>query len=61
MSGSPRADAGRSADLKEAPTIISASSRADFSRGLHVATTFPERRIVALWQRSRISSSLCEM
>ena len=46
---------------KLAPTIISASSRADFSAGVQVSTFLPSLRIVAVSQRLRISSSLCEM
>ena len=46
---------------KLAPTIISASSRADVSLGVQVATFLPKRRIVAVSQSVRISSSLCEI
>ena len=40
------------------PTIISASSRAVFSRGVQLPTTLPRLRIVAPSHRLRISSSL---
>ena len=49
------------AEFSVPPTIISASSRADFSRGSQVATFLPPRRIVAVSHSVRISSSLCEI
>ncbi len=49
----------RSATLS--PTIISASSAAETSRGLAEAMRLPPRRMVAAPQSARTSSSLCEM
>ncbi len=57
----PLALALRAGGVSVSPTIISARSRADFSRGVQVATTLPRRRIVAASHSARISSSLCEI
>ncbi len=55
---SPLGVACRSGGVRTAPTISSAISRAERSRGVQVATTLPRRRIVASSQSARISSSL---
>ena len=55
---SPRVVFFAFAEFSVPPTIISASSRADFLRGSQVATFLPPRRIVAVSQSARISSSL---
>ena len=49
------------AEFSVPPTIISANSRADFSRGSQVAILRPARKMVAVSHRSRISSSLWEI
>ena len=54
----PRLGAARFGTARIAPTIISAMSRADVSRGTQSPTTLPPRRMVAASHNVRISSSL---
>jgi hypothetical protein len=57
-----RLPASRPVGFSDLPTISSAISRAPMvSRGSQVATFLPRRRIVAVSQSARISSSLCEI